>query len=384
MKIIYIANIRVPTEMAHGLQVMKMCEALVKSGAELELVVPMRFRISSLGKKDPFDYYKIKKNFKIKRVFCFDLTPLNRFLGPVSFLVQAFSFAFFVSIYLLFMRQNKKPDIIYSRDAFSLLFIRSRQAGKKNIIFEVHKIHKILFKIILKRTKKIVVISRGLKEALIKRGFEKNKILVVPDGIDLEDFEIKKSREDCRKDFGLPLNKKIILYTGHLYKWKGVETLALASKFLDRNILVVIVGGIKWYLSDFKKFVEKNNLEKVLVLGHKDYNQIPFYLKAADCLILTGTQNYETSKSFTSPMKMFEYMASNRPIIASDLSSFREILKENNAILVKPDDPQMMAIGVQKALYDTALAKEISEQAYKDVQNYTWDNRTKKILDFII
>ncbi len=99
MKIIYIANTRLPTEMAHGLQIMKMCEAFVKKGIELELVVPMRFRISKLGRKDSFDYYRVKKIFKIKKIFCFDLTPLNRFLGPISFLIQALSFSFFASIY---------------------------------------------------------------------------------------------------------------------------------------------------------------------------------------------------------------------------------------------------------------------------------------------
>jgi len=376
MKIIYIANIRIPTEMAHGLQVMKMCEAFVKKGAELELVVPWRFGISDLIKKDPFEYYRVEKNFKIKKIFCLDLTPLNRFLGPISFLTQAVSFAFFISIYLLF----KKSDIIYSRDRFSLFFI---SPIKRNIILEVHQLHKSLFNFLLVRVKKIIVITRGLKQSLINKGVGEEKILVAPDGIELKDFEIKDNKEEYRKNLGLPLNKKIILYSGHLYKWKGVETLALASKYLESDILIVIVGGIKWYLSDFKKFIKKNNLEKVLVLGHKDYNQIPFYLKAADCLVLTGTQNYETSKSHTSPMKMFEYMTSSRPIVASELPSFKEVLNDNNCIFVEPDNPENMAIGIKKALNDYNLSEKISNQAYQDVQKYTWDNRAKKILEFI-
>jgi len=376
MKITYIANTRIPTEMAHGLQVMKMCEAFVKKGAELELIVPWRFGISGLAKKDPFEYYRVNKNFKIKKIFCFDLTPLNRFLGPISFLTQAISFAFFASIYLLF----KKSDIIYSRDRFSLFFIAFL---KQNIVSEVHQLHRSLFTFLLERVKKIIVITQGLKQSLINKGIGEEKILVAPDGIELKDFEINTSKEECRKNLGLPQNKKIILYTGHLYKWKGVETLALSSKFLDPSALIVIVGGIKWYLSGFKKFVEKNNLGKVLVLGHKEYSQIPFYLKAADCLILTGTQNYETSKSYTSPMKMFEYMASSRPIVASELPSFKEILNENNCIFVEPDNPESMAIGIKKALNDSVLSESISDQAYQDVKKYTWDNRVKKILEFI-
>jgi glycosyltransferase involved in cell wall biosynthesis len=383
MKILYIANIRIPTEMAHGLQIMKMCEAFVEQGAELELVVPWRFGISEVAQKDPFAYYRVDKIFKIRKIFCLDLTPLNKYLGPVSFLIQAISFAISAFFYSLF----KRIDIIYSRDRFSLLLLAMvkfiRRRGGKNIIMEIHQKHRSLFRFVLNKTEKIIVITSGLKEELVGGGNDENKILIAPDGIDLKDFDIPDSKETCRKKIGLPLDKEIVLYAGHLYKWKGAETLALASKFLSENILVVIVGGIKWYLSDFKKFVKKNNLKNVLVLGHKDYVQVPFYLKSADCLILTGTKNSQTSKQHTSPMKMFEYMASKNPIVASNLSSFREILNDENSLLVESDNPEAIAIGINKIINDRELSKRISERAYKDVQQYAWDNRAKKILEFI-
>jgi len=360
-KIIYIANTRMPTEMAHGLQIMKMCEAFVKNGVELELIIPKRFKISDLG--DPFKYYKVEKIFKIKKIFCFDLTPLNRFLGPISFLIQSLSFSFFVSIYLLF----KKTDIIYSRDRFGLFF-------RKNIIFEMHKFYKSTPVSILKKIKKIVVISRGLKKDLDKKGIK--NILVAPDGVDLKDFDVKADRKKLK----LPLDKKLVLYTGHLYNWKGVKTLALASKYIDG--LVVFIGGIKWYLSDFKKFVKKESLN-VLILGHKDYSLIPFYLSCSDCLVLTGTLKSAVSKKYTSPMKMFEYMASKRPIVASNLDSFKEILNDKNSILVESDNEKALASGINKVLNNKNLAENISSQAYLDVQKYSWDNRAKKILDFI-
>jgi len=383
MKILYIANVRIPTEMAHGLQIMKMCEAFSGQGMELELIVPKKFSISELGKKDPFEYYRVDKNFKIKKLFCLDLTPLNKYLGPVSFLIQAISFA----ISAFFYTALKRIDIIYSRDRFSLFFL---SLFKRNIVIEIHQMHKSLFKFILNRVKKIIVITEGLKRDLVKRGVKEKKIMIAGDAIDLNDFNVQKTKEECREKLGLPNGKKIILYTGHLYKWKGVETLALASRFLEDNCLIVVVGGIKWYLSDFKKFVEKNNLKNVLVVGHKDYSLMPYYLKSADCLVLTGTNGSETSSAHTSPMKMFEYMTSKNPIVASNLSSFKEVLNDPstgsgqaNCIFVEPDNPESMAIGIKKALNDTELSKKISEQAFQDVQQYTWDNRAKKIINFI-
>jgi glycosyltransferase involved in cell wall biosynthesis len=228
-----------------------------------------------------------------------------------------------------------------------------------------------------------VAITNELKNYLIQRGISKDKILVAPDGIDLDDFVIIESKAECREKLSLPQDKKLIVYTGQLFKWKGVETLALTSKFLDNNYLIVIVGGIKWYLTDFKHFIEKNNLKNVLCLGHRNYAEIPYFLKAADCLVLTGTQGSEVSRKYTSPLKMFEYMASQTPIIASELSSVKEILNSNNCIFVEPNNAELMANAIKKIIGDIELSENISAQAYKDVQKYTWGIRAKKILVFI-
>jgi len=381
MRIIYIANTRLPTEMAHGLQIIKTCEAFTKNGAKVELIVPLRFSTFKFGKKDIFEYYKIEKRFKIRKIFSIDLTPFNRFLGPVSSLIQSLSFSFFTLIYLLFASifLIKKDDIIYSRDRFGLYFI---SFFRKNSFFEIHKIHKHLDIGITKRVKKIIAITKGLKKDLIKNKIKDNKILVIGDGIDLKDFNIKESKESCRKRLNLPIKTNLVLYTGHLFKWKGVEKLALASRHLD-NTLIIIVGGIKWYLSNFKKFVKKNDLKNIKILGHKPYSEIPFYLTSSDCLILTGTSRSIVSKKYTSPMKMFEYMASKRPIVASNLESFKEILNDKNSILVESDNEKALAGGINIVLNNKDLAENISSQAYLDVQKYSWDNRAKKILDFI-
>ena len=372
-KIIYIANVRMPTEKAHGIQIMKMCEAFANQGLEVELIMPWRF---NKIKQCPFEYYGIKCNFKIKRMPSLDLIFLN--IPKIGFWIQSLTFSISVFFYLLFFAKGgsasggKKADVIYSRDSFILFWL---SFFKKNLVYEMHILSKYLFW--RKKFSKIVVITQKIEEFLIKKGINKNKILVASDGVDLERFNINILKEEARKKLNLPQDKKIVLYTGHLYEWKGVQILTDVAKFLDRDTLVVFVGGTK---KDEKKFKEKNkNLDSILILGHKPYSDIPYYLKSADVLILPNLSKEKVSKYWTSPMKMFEYMASKKPIVASGLPCLREILNEENAILVKPDNPKALAKGIKNALNND----NVSQKAFEDVQKYTWDKRVKKILKFI-
>ena len=369
MEITYIANVRMPTEKAHGIQIAKMCEAFGNN--ELKLILPWRF---NKIKDNIFNYYGIKENLKIKKIFSLDLIPLN--IPKVFFWIQSLTFYISVFFYLLF----KKTDIIYSRDSFSLYLL---SFFKKNLICEIHTFPNNFFlhKRVFKKVSRIIVITRSLKDSLINKGINKDKILVVPDGVDLEKFDIDISKEEARKKLNLPLNKKIVLYTGHLYKWKGAQVLADAAKLLDNDVLIVFVGGTK---EDEEKFKEKNkNLSNILILGHKSYSEMPYYLKSADVLILPNSGKSSISKNWTSPMKMFEYMASKRPIIASNLSSLREILNKDNSILIKSDNSQELADNINLTLKETNFADKISIQAYKDAQNYDWNKRAEKILKFI-
>ena len=118
--------------------------------------------------------------------------------------------------------------------------------------------------------------------------------------------------------------------------------------------------------------------------GYRPPSEIPLWLKAADVLVLPNSAKKDISKFYTSPMKLFEYMASKRPIVASNLPSLREILNKENAILlVEPDNPEALAQGIKQAMEDRNLVQTITQNAYDDVQNYTWEKRAEKILKFI-
>ena len=388
MRLIYFAATRMPTEKARGIQIVKMCEAFTLVNAnitnkekndanklklEVELLVPWRF--NSI-KGDVFQYYGVERNFKVKKLPCLDLVPLDRYLGNFAAWVKNITFSFSVFFYLLF----NKPDIIYTRDKFSLYF---SLFFKKNFFFEAHTFPKnyFLYSPFFKRLKKIIVITQKLKNLFIEKGIPENKILVAPDGVDIEKFDVRCSKLEAREKLGLPKDKKIVLYTGHLYRWKGVYTLAEASQYLLEDVEIYFVGGTQ---KDIENFKNRTSNLKLNIIGHRLHKEIPYWLKAVDVLVLPNSAEADISKFWTSPVKMFEYMASKRPIVASNISSIREILNEKNALFFEPDNSKDLAKAIEKIFQNSELFDGISNQAYIDVQNYTWEKRAKRILDFII
>jgi len=368
MKLIYIANIRLPTEKAHGIQIIEMCSAFADCGIDVKLIVPRR--INQI-KENPFKYYNIKKNFSISRLPCLDFVNFGR----VGFLLELATFSISVFFYSLFNRGN----IFYTRD--ELLAVCLKILGKK-VVWEGHTGQtNLIIRILIFFKIPIVVITKSLRDLYISFGVAKDRIIVAPDGVDIERFDITISKNSARKKLGLPLDKKIVLYKGHLYKWKGVEHLARAMAYLkDKNILCVFIGGTERDIKYFKK--EFGDKENIFILGHKPRKETPVYQKASDVLIVPNSAENDVSKLYTSPMKLFGYMASNIPIVASDLPSLREVLNEENSILVQPDNPKALADGIEKILTDGNLSKNISKEAYMNVNSYTWKKRAKKIIRF--
>lgn len=372
LRLVYIANSRIPTEKAHGIQIMEMCEAFAREGAEVELVVPRRLNPI---KENPFEYYGVEKNFKINKLPCLDLV---RF-GKIGFFIQSLSFAKMAMFYTLF----KKADIIYSRDELPLFCLSFL---KKNLYWEAHaKIYNIFVRRVLKRAMGIVCITQKLKDFYIGKEAGSNRILVSSDAVDIKKFEVQNSKFETRKKFGFPESKILVGYVGMLRTLdmeKGVDIAIKALNFLDKKTALVLVGGYKKDIDYYKGVVKNLNLEdRVIFVGQTGRDLVPQYLSAFDVLLAPYPQN-EHYKYFMSPLKIFEYMAAKRPIVVSDLPSVREVLSEESAVLVEPDNPRALAEGVKKAL-EPEVAEKISERAYQSAKNYTWQKRAEEILDFI-
>ncbi len=379
MKIIYLANVRIPTEKAYGIQIMKMCEAFAQQGVEVKLVVPTRVSQEFKG-VDPYSYHRVNRIFAIEKLKTFDPYWLMKL--PFGLYIKFQSLFFVINIFFQYLlKKNFKGSILYTRDEY-LLPVLSRLS--KDVIWESHNLprNKKRYLPVWQKCKKIIAITEGLKADLVGLGINQEKIIVAPDGVDLKEFSvIKENKEQLRKKINLPAEKNIIMYCGHLYEWKGAQILAQAADLLSSNELVVFVGGTDYDIKKFK--IQNKDRNNILVLGRKPYAAIPVFLKAADILVLPNLADSAISSRYTSPLKLFEYLAAGKPVVASDLPSLREILNSENSILVTPGSPDDLAEGIRKLIANPELSKMIAEKALVTVKDYTWDKRAIKILDFI-
>jgi glycosyltransferase involved in cell wall biosynthesis len=213
-------------------------------------------------------------------------------------------------------------------------------------------------------------------------GIKSDKIVYWPNGTDTEEFNILISSTEAKNKLGLPKDKRIVLYTGHLFNWKGVDSLIKSIEFLPDDTLVYIVGGSPNDASNCKKNIREADSMKIVFISFVPHQQIPVWLKSADVLVLPNTGKQRVSLYYTSPMKLFEYMASGRPIVSSAVPSIMEILNETNSILVEPDNPKALAYGIKQVLDDDILAHKISSNSFSESKKYTWPVRARKILDY--
>ncbi|MBI4093818.1 glycosyltransferase family 4 protein [Candidatus Kaiserbacteria bacterium] len=366
MELRYVTFTRLPTDRAHGYAITKMCGQFAAAGAEVELYVPTRRHGI---KEDPFTYYAIMPTFSIRRLWATDL--LGKFEN------SRFAFALDQLTFLLSLLMHRFGETtVYTRDYQVALFARARE-----IVLEIHSIPErtYLFFRAVSRASKLVVISNGLKEALIQGGVPREKILVAPDAVDLAEFDIKPSR-DIWRTYDVDPNKKIVLYTGHFYGWKGGETLAGAAKYLPDGIEIVLMGGVDRELAEFKRTYASG---RVHVIGYQPRHILPAVTMSADCLVLPNSAKPKISSHYTSPLKLFQYMASGVPIVASDLPSIREILTDDTTFWFAPDDERALARQIEYVLSHPDEARGKAKRAAEAVRQYTWDARARAILQHL-
>ncbi len=372
MKLYYIANARMPTEKAHGIQIAKMCEAFIEAGIDLTLIVPNR----KTEKVTIREYYGLRVDVPVVKLPALPTATGGKFFFTLSSL--SFALSYFVYRWLSISSNAVVYTIDVDNTAYCLVpfldlpyFSEAHTAKSKTFI------HRILFS----RISGLFTINRIIKKEMIDRfGLDPQKVTVEPNGVDEVYFpsDDSQTRNKVRRSLGIDENLKLALYVGRFFEWKGLEILPQVASLLQNKVTIGIVGGPK---DEFSRITGVQSLpSNLLFFGNQPYTSIPLWLQAADVLIVLGTKRDTQSYYYTSPMKLFEYMGSGKPILASRTPAICDIISEKEAVFYEPDKADDMA---QKLWYTVNRSDEIALKASAAkalAVTFLWRNRALRIL----
>lgn len=392
-KILYIQNLRIPNNRAHGIFIVKSCEALGKLGQQTKLIIPKLKMVRKVQKKDIFSYYGLKQVFSLIKLPVIELPLFKTFPATLvnHFYYQIRTWSFYLRAYRLSLRE--KPDFIFTTDReIFLLFFFFQFIKRPKLIYDCHigpinMYGEITDFFVRRRADLIVVTVSFLKKYYLKKSFPEAKIVISPNGVNLDDYQIEKSSSQLKKEFRLPLKKIIIGYVGRfetMGEEKGLFTLLDAVRILDKKgykVAFVAAGGPVSLKKQYEKYAAQIGLNKsqYYILPQIPTYMVPKLLKTFSICVLP----YPKTPHFyhiMSPMKLIEYMACERPIVASDMPSVREILTSKGAFFCKPNNALSLAKAIENAITDRSQVKRKVNFLKKKVKQLTWESRVQKII----
>jgi glycosyltransferase involved in cell wall biosynthesis len=335
--------------------------------SEISQVYLSFFKGVNYKKEDILSLYGVKYDFRLlglAPIFSFGKTYLLALMDLVRILVI-------------------KPDYIYGRSIFTAYFL---SFTNYKFSFECHsskwqsdgnlaKMYKRVFT--SSNLEGLVLITQKLKDELLLDfpDFNNYKIVVLPD-----------AANDLNLDYKGKTEAKSVGYLGSFYKGRGIELIVeLAERIPHLNFY--LAGGTEKDLMSLG--IDASNLRNLKCIGFIAHSETSKFISEMDILLApympgTRTVGGSDSTSYMSPIKIFEFLASKRPMICSDLPVLREVLNDYNAILVNPTDTEKWVIALTDLTVNYDKRFRIAQNAYNDFKNnYTWEKRAHSVLNFI-
>jgi glycosyltransferase involved in cell wall biosynthesis len=230
-----------------------------------------------------------------------------------------------------------------------------------------------------------VCISQALADDLRKLlDLPSDRIRVAHTGVRPERFDLPgRTREDLRRELGLPLERRIVCYAGKVfYPYEEISYLIDAARDLNDGTTMLIVGGRPDHVRMWEEECARRGVGNVIFRDFAAPSIVPRYLMAADLLV----SYYSPSplNDYRSPGKLFEYMASGTPLLSGRSRSIEEVVRDGeNGFLVEPYRPEMLAARINELLgEDGERLRSVAEAARTTIEQYTWRCRAKAFLDF--
>ncbi|OFW07239.1 MAG: hypothetical protein A3H96_17100 [Acidobacteria bacterium RIFCSPLOWO2_02_FULL_67_36] len=389
MRILYFADIRFPLERANGIQTMETCHALAARGHRVELAVRPD---THAPPRDPFAYYGLApiSGLKIERAPVRGPAAARR-LGYLSFALGR-------------AMGRARADLLFTRDlGVASLLLAIPGSMRAPLVYESHgygpavaaalpdlvatasrpgawKLRRLAAREdrVWEEADGYVTITVGLAREMTERFGKRRHLAAIPDGCRVPPAAVDPMAPIATRDDDLPAT---VAYAGHLYMWKGVDVL-LRALALVPGARGLIVGGHEAEpdLARLKRLAgELGIADRVTFTGLVEPARVPELLQRAAILVLPNPAS-AISTTFTSPLKLFEYMAAGRAIVASDLPAIREVLHDGvDALLVTPGDPSAMAAAIRRLMDDPALQSALARAALAAVPQYGWGRRAERL-----
>jgi glycosyltransferase involved in cell wall biosynthesis len=220
----------------------------------------------------------------------------------------------------------------------------------------------------------LITISKLLAEHYNSLGVPQEKLLVLPDAVDLHLFQRPRSLPASPYSSHGPH----IVYTGHLYDYKGIPTILQAAALLP-DAQFHMIGGWPEDIKKQEQYAQDLGLRNVRFYGMQPQSALPPFLWHADILLLPPSQHHP-SAAWTSPLKLGEYLASGTPVIATDIVALRSLVTEKEVEFVPPDNPGALARAIHLLLADKQRSEQLITGALQKAQELSFEQRAKTIL----
>ena len=383
MRILYFADIRFPLERANGMQTMATCHALVERGHTVRLVVRPDTQTPA---RDPFAFYGLPHHdgLIVERapIAGASVPPFARRPGYLAFAAGRAA-------------GRGRADVIMTRDLTTASLVL-RLPMRAPLVYESHgyapdvaaalpdllataapasaaKLSRLARReaFVWRHADGYVTITSGLRDELTRRFGGRERVAVVPDGA-------RVAAACTPRDPQAPFT---VAYAGHLYAWKGVDILLDALALLP-GVRALVVGGHDKEPDLARLRAQSAALgldSRVTFTGQVPPAAVPERLAGADVLVLPNPAS-AISTHATSPLKLFEYMAAGRAIVASDLPAIREVLTHGeNAVLVPPGDAAALANGIRNLEHAAVTRARLADAARAAVTEYSWARRAERL-----
>lgn len=368
-RMLYVFPEPLPLARARGLQVAHFVRALAMQGVSVTLAYvpsddghpfsPIGYEVPTNVRLLPLSRNLLGSRIKSNRIF---MWRLSRWLRQQEKTGASPTIVFFRHVKAAAQFAQDFPKLPFLYEAHEV-FAHTAKASQRSRLRRLESM-------VLDKAALIVANSKGSADGLREVFGGQKPIRVLPNGVDYPESLPEKPWSESHRH---------LIYAGSLFGWKGVDDLVDAMSLLPGYHLTLI-GGSPEQIERLK--TRRGNLDAgVSFLGHLPQHEVQSLLARACVAILPNRA--DTDSAFTSPLKLFEYMAAGCAVVATDLPAMRQSLGSDGGSWATANDPASLAQAIRQVCESADGGAGLGERSRCRVREFTWDNRARALLELI-